>query len=93
MQEGIALCALDRIVGCQCGIDVGQRILVFGMLHDPVSRDRFQWRENFIGTLLAKGFAEKAPDVVLRGGEHGLEQMRLQNRVHCTCVSLTFTLR
>ena len=71
MQEGIGLAALDRVVARQRRLDIGQRVLIFGMFGDPVDGDGFDGAEDFFGVMLAVGFAEEAPHVIGGRIEHG----------------------
>src|SRR3569832_1564895 len=70
MQERIALRALYRIVGRQRLLGIAKRFIIFGMLNHPVARNGFDGSQNFIGAVLAKSLAKKAPYIVLGWGEH-----------------------
>src|SRR3569832_622747 len=70
MQERIALRALYRIVGRQRLLGIAKRFIKFGMLNHPVARNGFDGSQNFIGAVLAKRLAKKAPYIVLGWGEH-----------------------
>jgi hypothetical protein len=70
VKKGIALSALDRVIGSECRIDICKRILLFRVLNDPVARDGLKWRKNFICALLAECFAKKTADIMLRWSKH-----------------------
>jgi hypothetical protein len=76
--EGVGLAALDRIVARDCRLDVGQRVVVLGMLGDPVGGDRVHRGQDFASALLAQGFTEKAAHVVRGRGEHGAARLQGQ---------------
>ena len=71
VQEGIGLAAFDGIVAAQRRIDIGKRVVVLGMLDDPVERYGFERGEDFAGAVLAIDLAKKVPHVVGGRVEHG----------------------
>ena len=72
MQKGIACRAVRIETKRHSLIGVGQQVLIFGMLIDPATGKRLQRRQGLSCFLSGPDFAEKPPNLILAGIEHGL---------------------
>src|SRR5260370_41165643 len=70
MQERVALALIRRVIGVG-HVGIGEFLLVFRMLADPVRRNALERRQDATFALLAPGVGEKLANFVAAGVEHG----------------------
>ncbi len=71
MQERVGLPGLGRIVATARVLGIVERIVILGMLLNPVGCNRLERRENATAALLVPGGAKELPDFVAARIEHG----------------------
>src|SRR5690554_6503427 len=77
MQKRIGLAGFHCILGSQCRFRISVVPTGVWMLDEPVTRNRLQWSQNFIGTMLAMCLAKEASHIVLGGSKH-VEDIRIK---------------
>src|SRR5258705_11461081 len=70
MQERVALALVRRVIGVG-HVGIGEFLLIFRMLADPVRRNALERRQDATFALLAPGVGEKLANFVAAGVEHG----------------------
>src|SRR5471032_2449710 len=70
MQERVALALIRRVIGMG-DVGIGEFLLVFRMLADPVGRNALKQCQDAALALLAPGVGEKLANFVAAGVEHG----------------------